>query len=125
MSEPNSKVIIIKNIYLYLVSFVALMMLVISTADIINIGLKTFVFKNADNYRFGAKVACDFPREPGQEGGASALSPEECVERTKNQEENERLNRISDRERSLVRDISFIIVGLPLFYFHWRVVRKK
>ena len=38
----------IRSIYFYAVSIIALFMLVFSAVDLINIGLKTWVFKNAD-----------------------------------------------------------------------------
>jgi hypothetical protein len=44
MEQTSSRGMIIKNIYLHLVSFVALMMIVTSTATIINDVLKTYVF---------------------------------------------------------------------------------
>jgi hypothetical protein len=34
-------------------------------------------------------------------------------------------NRLAQRQRDLVRDISFIVVGGPLFWFHWKLARKK
>ena len=39
---------IIRSLYFYVVSIVALFMLVFSCVDLVNIGLKTWVFKNAD-----------------------------------------------------------------------------
>jgi hypothetical protein len=47
-TTPATKAMIIKSIYFYLVSFVALMMVAFSSADLINMALKTWIFTKAD-----------------------------------------------------------------------------
>lgn len=119
----DSKVSFIKNIYLYLVSFVALFMIVFSVADMVNIGLKTFLFPKADSYGYYPEPAC--PVLPDE--NATSTDPrgkDYCVSKEE-RERAEKENRSAQRQRDLVRDISFLIVGLPLFAYHWMIIRRK
>ena len=124
---------IIKNIYLYLVSFVALMMIIFSTADLLNIALKTFVFTKADDNYYYGPVAC--PIEPssavldnkgGQTPSSSPLEKgrSDCQDTAQQRKQNDDM-RSAQRQRDLVRDISMIIVAIPVFLYHWKIVRNK
>lgn len=132
-SPASNKVLIIKNIYFYLVSFVALMMVAFSTANLINIVLKTYIFTAADQNMYYPGIECDTTLyginektgttiDPSQ---IKKLTPEECAAQEAKYQEREQQNMKSQRQRSLVMDISFIIVGIPLFLFHWYYARKK
>lgn len=122
MEQPvSSKSAIIKNIYLYLVSFVALLMVVFSFADIINIFLRTYVLKMADQAYSGyyPEPACLVaPDGSTSTKGTGCVAPEE-------REKIDKRNNQAQKQRDLVRDISFIVVGIPLFLYHWRIIRKK
>lgn len=119
----------IKSIYFYLVSFVALMMIAFSSADLINMALKTWIFTEADNYTY----RMDCPTTPYyDEKGAvindAAIKNQRIADCEKQQEinqKNDEQNRVSQRQNNIVRDISMIIVGIPLFLIHWRIVRSK
>lgn len=50
MENTNHKVLVIKNLYLYLVSFIALLMIVLPAADLLSIALKKTIFTKADYY---------------------------------------------------------------------------
>jgi hypothetical protein len=118
-NPQHSKAGLIKNLYLYLVSFVALMMIVFSSADIINIALRTYVLTGADEpMYYGAPC----PVKP------VATSTDESVPPCPDQHAQllqDIKNRDAQRQRDLVRDISMIVVGIPLFAYHWRLARKK
>lgn len=49
-NSTQYKVLIIKNIYLYLVSFITLLMIILPAADLLNIGLKKTIFTKAEYY---------------------------------------------------------------------------
>lgn len=124
-SNPTAnKIILIKNIYFYLVSFVTLMILVINTAMLINLALKTYIFTKADNYRYYPEINCE--QMMYKEGVETPnLNPEECAIKNELNEKNQKENIIADRQREAVQNISFIAVALPLFILHWRATRKK
>jgi hypothetical protein len=117
MNTTSPKVVVIKNIYFYLVSFVALMMMAFSTADLINTLLRSYVFTHADQTFY----AYPCPMMPSSAMGEKV----DCLRDQEMSQKNEQNNRRAERERNIVRDISFIVVGLPLFLFHWHMVRRK
>ncbi|MFH1657597.1 MAG: hypothetical protein ABH919_03955 [bacterium] len=120
--STNSKNRIIKSIYFYLVSFVALMMIVFSTANMIDVALKTWVFTSADGDIYYG-MSCI---QPTME---SDSSPKFSVEDCERQKEESRIQqekaKVAQRQRDIVRDISMIAVGVPLFLVHWKIVRRK
>lgn len=124
MDNQPGKPSIIKNIYLYLVSFVSLMMVVFSVADIINLGLKTYVFTKADQNFYGPAAIC--PAVPAPVGtSGKTIPPPDCTVETAAARQQAADNLTAQRQRDLVRDISFIIVGIPLFAYHCRIIRRK
>ncbi len=132
-NTTSNKIAVIKNIYFYLVSFVALMMVVFSTANLINIVLKSYVFTEADRYPYYPGAECDPSyQQPMEKPGTVAepaqvkkLTPTECAAQEEKYQQREAQNLKSQRQRNLVTDISFIVVGVPLFIFHWYYARKK
>lgn len=112
---------LIRNIYLYLVSFVALMMLIFSTADLINIGLKTYVFTKADLNPYSSYPICPATAPTGSSTDKGNIDCRTSDEQKKQDAENQ----IVQKQQSLVRDISLIVVAIPVFLFHWRIIRKK
>ena len=115
---------LIKTIYFYLVSFVTLMILIVNSAMLINLGLKTFIFTEADNYRYMPSPVCYAP--VAKDGAEPAkLSAEDCAKQNEDNAKNEKNNRKADRQRETAENISFILVSLPLFAIHWRSARKR
>jgi len=126
-SSPSTKRDIIKNIYLYLVSFVALIMMVVSTAGLIDIALRTFIFTKADRafmYYPGPECGGSMIKGP-EDRGARTTTPTECAAQEANIRKQNEEERAAQKQRDIVRDISFILVGIPLFLYHWRIIRKK
>lgn len=123
-SQPRKT---IKSIYFYLVSFVALMMVVFSTADIINIALKTWVFTKADTDFYAPYIVCQTPTAAPVAGEKTmpAVSKEECDKQNEANRKQQDETRVAQKQRDVVRDISMIVVGIPLFLIHWRIVRSK
>ena len=124
MEQTTGKFMVVKTIYFYLVSFVALMMVVFSLADVIDMALKTWIFTKADFYGYYPEAACD-QNLLKTDMTIKPLSTEECDKRRADFEKREEENRVAQRQRDAVRDISMIIVGIPLFSIHWWMIRKK
>ena len=123
--QPIGKFVIVKTIYFYLVSFVALMMVVFSVADVINAALKTWVFTKADNYNnYYVEPACD-ALTIKSDAAIKPLTTEECDQRKAEADKRAIEERTAQRQRDIVRDISMIVVGVPLFATHWWIIRKK
>ncbi|HSR88802.1 MAG TPA: hypothetical protein VLK22_00175 [Candidatus Udaeobacter sp.] len=122
----------IKNLYFYLVSFVALMILVFSTSDIINIALKTWVFTQADkNIYYSIPMVCadltttTVAVRPGPDNTITTMPKEQCEKQNEINAKQQEASRLAQKQMSVVRDISLIVVAIPLFIFHWRILRRK
>ena len=101
------------------------MMVIFSIADVINLGLKTWIFTKADNYNtYYAEPAC-VALTIKSDTTIKPLTTEECDKRKAEADARAVDDRIAQRQRDAVRDISFIIVGIPLFVIHWWIMKKK
>jgi len=122
----EGRLAILKNFYFYVVSFVALMMIVFSVANMIDIVLKTYVFTKADfnYYSYYPNPACD-PTIVATDKNIEKLSQEECDKMQSEMEKKQRDERVGQKQRDLVRDISFLVVGIPLFLLHWGYLRRN
>lgn len=126
-NQPGQPRKVIKSLYFYLVSFVALMMVVFSTADMVNIALKTWVFKAADKDMY-YMPPCALPTattDRPEVKSVPAVSVEDCEKQNELNLKQQESSRLAQKQRDVVRDISMIVVGIPLFLIHWRIVRSK
>jgi len=129
---------IIRNIYLYVVTLIGLVMLVIALVDLIQLGLKTWVFTLADSQDI-------YQTMPSNPYGIKNISTTNLQNATttnltiedrqafeqwkidyKNWEENNKNidQKVVQKQRDAVRDIALLFVGLGLFLTHGYVVRK-
>ncbi len=114
----------IKKIYLYLVSVIALVIMVIGGIILLNMALKTWVFTKADDnfyldtYRCASpsttEVATEKPVTP-------TCTPEQEEKQRKEQEEQKTAN----KQRDAAQALAMILVASPVWYFHWRLARKE
>ncbi len=103
----------VKKIYIYLFSAIGLILVIIGGVQIINLGLKMFIFTKADIY-------IEYPRPVVLEEGAIE-EPEISKEELK---EYQKENLISRRQRQAANAIALIIIGSPLFLYHWQLAKK-
>lgn len=101
----------IRLLYLYLFSFIGLLIVVIGTVQIVDLGMKVYIFKQSDSYEFARPIA------PEREG-ETKIDPEE---QKKFQEQQTK----SQRQRQASNALAMIIVGFPLYKYHWRLIQKK
>ncbi len=102
----------IRLLYLYLFSFVGLLVTVIGLIRLVDLGIKVYLFHNADQYTYTRPI---MPDEKSQ------ISPETEQEMMKQQsEENKR-----QRQRTAAEALSMIIVGIPLYAYHWKLAQKE
>jgi hypothetical protein len=97
----------VRLLYLYLFSFVGLLIVVIGCIRISDLALKTFVFKDADMYE-------TYPVKDD----ASLLSPEEMQARQKRDQQRQ-------KEREFSESLSMILIGAPLYLYHWKTIQKE
>lgn len=136
---------IIRTIYLYLFALIGLGMFVVGLSMLINIGLKTWVFTKADSQDsyysrpapiyiaedLGVKTVqelqicsdeCELTGEQKQLVADWLEDYEEWQNNEKNRDPNALV--IRNRQRQASTGISLILVGLPLWIFHWFTIKK-
>lgn len=105
---------IIKTIYFYLVSFVALLMIVLPGANLIDMTVRNFVF-HVPTYDFSPPYPMAAP-----DGKDKAIVPNQADE--KKRFEDQQWNQM---KRDVARDVSFLVVGIPLFLLNWRLIKRN
>ncbi|PIS34638.1 MAG: hypothetical protein COT37_01625 [Parcubacteria group bacterium CG08_land_8_20_14_0_20_43_9] len=126
---------LIRTIYLYLFALIGLALLITGTVRLVNMGLKALIFTKADNYlRMEAPPIAPVGMERIEELQDGVQLSEEQLSMIdnwledyqawqKNVSGNEGL--ISSRQREASTSISLILVGLPLYLFHWSIIRRE
>ncbi len=101
----------LRLLYLYLFSFVGLLITIIGSIQIIDLGLKSYIFK-VEEFGF-------FPMSPVlDEKGNVTIT----VEEQKKQQEMEAANQ---RKRQISNSLAMIIVGAPVYLYHWKTIKKE
>lgn len=107
---------LIRKIYLYLFALVGLLLVTVGAVRLVSLGLKTYVFQEADQfYSYPSPRLIEQKTPDGKE--LQEPSKEEI-------EEFERKQRTSNRQREAAESLGWIIVGIPLYLYHWRQIQK-
>ena len=106
----------IRSLYLYLFSFIGLLIAVIGTVPIVDLVLTVYVFDEADRYEYFVRS----PLEPGNQ-----VDPEKEAEYQEELREQNERDVLRQRQRQLSNSISMILVGVPLYLFHWRIISRE
>ena len=133
---------LIRTIYLYLFALLGLVLLTIGGIRFLDMGLKAFVFTKAEEEE---RISYKMPPVPysvpiteklyqeGEEGKEVCLSEEEKLrleEWLTNyeswKEEREKIDPVtSRRHRDASLNLSIILIGLPLYFYHWTIIKKE
>ncbi len=111
----------VRKIYLYLFAVVGLILIITGSVSLIDLGLKTYIFKQADNY----PVYVDRIAVKPADNSTEELTEEEYQQRKAAEEERQKQQRTSDRQRQASQAVAQLIVGIPLFIYHWRLIQKE
>lgn len=128
---------LIRTIYLYLFTLVGLALLISGSVRFVNMGLKEFVFTKAEQ---DMKIDYMRPMSPpmsiekiqqAEEGLALTESErlqirnwlEDYEEWEDQREEIDYLT--SRRHRDAATNTSLILVGLPLYLYHWFIIKRE
>lgn len=102
----------VKRIYLYAAAGIGLVLIIIGSVQLINLALKTWIFTQADVYRPYPYV------ETVKDVDVQQPSQEEM-------EKYQREEAASSRQRQAANALAMVIVGTPVFLYHWRIARKE
>ena len=130
---------LVRTIYLYLFTIIGLALVVTGGVRFIDMGLKATIFRQADApERFQQTYSClyTFPFSPTkiEEIEKSADLSADDKETLKSflesykkcQEAAADINYVaSQRQRDASSSLAMIIIGLPLYLYHWGIIRKE
>lgn len=94
--------------YLYLFSFVGLLITIIGSIQLVDLGMKSYIFRVSE-YTYYVEPTIE---------GKQTISPEEQERRNKEEQSNQ-------RKRQLSNSIAMILVGMPVYLYHWKTIKKE
>lgn len=101
----------LRLLYLYLFSFVGLLITIIGSIQLIDLGLKTYVFKVSE-YGY-------YPMAPILDDKGKVTI---TIEEQKKQQEMDAANQ---RKRQISNSLAMILVGAPVYLYHWKTIKKE
>lgn len=111
---------LIRKIYLYLFALIGLVLITIGCVGLVGLGLKTYVFTKADMY-YDYPMARPLKIAPAEENKTEELQQPSKEDIEKYQQEQKTAN----RQREAAESLASIIIGLPLYLYHWRIIKKE
>lgn len=117
--------------YLYLMTAITIVITLVSTIGMINLALNEYVFDvkgyneiYRDYYQCG-EDGSGMKLAPDALSQQKELTPEEVTECKKKIDEQRELEHQNDVKRDFVTWISMLIVALPLYFYHWGIIKKE
>lgn len=115
---------LIRKIYLYLFALIGLVLITIGCVRLVSLALKTYVFTKADVY-YEYPMARPIKIAPAGGALVEVEKVEEFQQPSKEELEQYQIKQqIANRQREAAESLAFIIVGLPLYLYHWREIKK-
>lgn len=110
----------LRRVYLYVASFIGLVMIIVGGVQLINLGLKAWIFTKADYVYYDVCVRTPKPivDENVQGEEVDMISEEECLKR-------EAEARTASRQNQASQAVATLLVGIPLYLYHWNKVRDE
>lgn len=109
----------IRLLYLYLFSFVGLLITVIGCIRLLELGMKVYVFKGADQYSYYEAKSLT------PDGTTKEMTAEEQQAYDEKQKKQQEEETVRSRQREFSGALAMIIVGSPLYLYHWRTIKKE
>jgi len=97
----------IRLLYLYLFAFVGLLITIIGSIQLVDLGMKTYIFQ-----------VTDYPFYPDPNSENTKQQQENYQKEFQKEQENQ-------RKRQMSTAFSMIIVGAPVYFYHWRTIKKE
>lgn len=125
------KIRIIRYIYLYLLTAISIVLVLVSTIGLINLALSEYVFDvkgynevYKDYYQCGEGYN-GVKLSPEEVGNGKVFTDEEIAACKLKMDEQRVLEHKNDVKRDLVTWLSMLLVSLPLYFYHWGIIKKE
>ena len=112
----------IRLLYLYLFSAIGLFICIIGLIRLIDLGMKVYVFKDADKYAFSQPMVVP---EKALQGEKQPFSDEEIKRQNEEAKRNQELENIRNRQRETSGALAMILIGIPVYLYHWKTITKE
>lgn len=133
--DKKPKKPIIRQIYLYIFTILGLVLLTIGSVGFIDMALKTWVFTEADKQQrmWDAQPVMPPIIKYDDTQLQSNLTAAEIqairdwkIQYEAWQQNQKRIDPVTaDRHRNAATNLALILVGLPLYLFHWGLIKKE
>lgn len=101
---------LIRTIYLYIFACLGLVLLTVGSVGFLNMGLKAYVFTKAED----------------EEKAYRVLVPTKGLTEEDGEQELPEINYVvSKRHKDAAMNLSLILIGLPLYLYHWTLIKKE
>jgi hypothetical protein len=134
--RASGQPLVTRAIYFWAMALLGLLMTVIAGGFLLNVGLKAWLYPNADNSSSGSKpiamvseqagvdsiiacaTACGFSADDVQLANDWKADYERATGGTE-------ISKSATRQSNVAMSLPFLLVGIPLFLYHWMTVRRK
>lgn len=133
---------LVRTIYLYIFALLGLVLLIIGGVNFLNMGLKAFIFTQAEEEQRMLYKQIPFPfsvptverlEKEIDTGEEVCLSEEEkasiqswLADYNSWKESSLKIDPIiARRHRDASLNLSLILIGLPLYLYHWRIIKRE
>ncbi|GEM_PF-224165 len=137
--EADHEHSVIRPTYFYFVALAALIMIMVAGGFLINLGLKTWVFPSAGQAdKFQTSSITPVMDTPEGEAVKSLVScglacglDQEIIDLANRWQSDydawnaEISQNVNNTQRQAATSIPFVLVGIPLFWYHWGVARNE
>jgi len=108
----------LRKVFLYIFASVGLILSIIGLVSLINLGLRSYVFTKSDYPCYNRpSIITEADKQIGltqeQRDAQAADEARICEEQ-----------RVSEKQRSASNAIAMLLVGVPLYTYHWNRIRR-
>jgi len=138
MVDKSKALSIVKNIYLYLVALVGIIVLVVATIMLLNVVIKFYILGlDTPRYAQAPEAVCEDPYQRtyraqpkpvvpiADQEAPEELTPEQFEECVAEETQKQKKEAARDVKEDIAWSISAIIVALPLWLYHWKIIRRE
>ncbi len=109
----------IRQVYLYLFALIGLLLIVVGSAQLVDLAIIALVFPEADLYENNFR----YPILEGKE--STALSEEDKAALEEKQNALGKREQSRSRQRQFAGAMSMLLVGAPLYFYHWGIIKRE
>jgi len=126
----------VRTVYLYLFALVGVWQCVIGGVHFIDMGLKAFVFTQAEEEQrlfppqppmpYQREVVDNLQNEEGLSEEERAAIQQSLADYESWKEKSSNFDYLTARRhRDASMNLALILVGFPLYFFHWRIIKRE